>query len=188
MKKGFTLIELLISMTVLSILLLTFSAIFGNSVKTMREQLAQTQAHTDAQTILDRIESDVRKGRTTENSYNSYTLGAQTLIIQIPSVNSSQNIIYSGQNALLDRIVYFKSGSELKRVVFANPASVRMNENNTIKTLSKNITDLNFVYSKINLTSPYNADVETNITISRKVGKILKTSTVKSKTTFRNLP
>jgi prepilin-type N-terminal cleavage/methylation domain-containing protein len=188
MKRGMTLIELLISMTVTSILMLSFSAIWANSIKSSKEQLAQTQIQSETQIIIDKIESDIRKARTTESSYSGYTLGAETLIIQIPAIDSAQNILYSGQTQLLDRVVYYKSGNTVKRKVIANASSIRAAENNTEKTLTTNLVALNFSYIKLNINSPINSEVKTTLTLSKKAGKVTKTSTISSQTTFRNLP
>lgn len=189
-KRGVSLIELLIVMTLLGIMFTAFTSIYNNSIKTVREQMAQSQAQTEAQTILDRIQTEIKKGRTTDNTFGSYTLGSQVLIIQLPAINNyeDQNILYNGSNPILDRVIYYKSGNELHRKVIADPASARMNENNNDVILTNSISDLTFSYTKVNPTSTITIDVTTSLSIAKKVGKIYKTANVNGKASFRNTP
>lgn len=191
MKKGLTLIELLITITLLSILLISFSSIYISGIKTYREEFAKSQLQTEAQTILDKISTDIKASKTTEAQFTdsstglSYTLNSNTLILLLPAIDNrdsnGQNIIYSGNSMLFDRVIYQKNGNSLTKKVISAPGSARLNENNITKTLSPN----NIAFTFTPVTANAN-QINLTLTFSKKVGNKTLTTTVRGTANFRN--
>lgn len=145
-KRGLSLIELLIAMSFIGVLSAVVATVYVTGFNTYRQELASSTVQSNAQTILDALITDARNGVLIEPTYDSFTTGADTIIIRIPAIDASQNILYSGSDMIFDRIIYYYSGNEIHKVTFADPLSSRFPKNGIDSVLDKNILVLNFTY------------------------------------------
>jgi|GEM_PF-1343233 len=151
-KKGLTLIELLITMGLIGSILVVITSVYLVGFRTFREELASSTVQSGAQTILDAVVTDVKNGMLIEQSYTSddktYTTGhdPEMIIIRVPAMNSSQQIIYDGTDMAFDRLIYYYLDNEIHKVTFANPASVRYKNNGNDAILDKHALSLSFAY------------------------------------------
>jgi len=182
-KKGITLIELLIAITLVGTLTIAFSNIYLNCMKQFGMEFAQTQLQTNSQTVLDRIISDIKGAISVETSYNAYTTNQRTIIMKIPSIDSSQNIIYSGDTMLTDYVIYYFQSESIHRKLIANSASSRYPSNGQDKTIMTEVENLNFTYSPA---VPSTSEVTVSMTLEKHLGKFNRTITNSSKTKLRN--
>jgi prepilin-type N-terminal cleavage/methylation domain-containing protein len=182
-KRGVTLIELLVSMILLTIMMVAFTNVYIFGMKTYTEQFIQTKLHSDSQTIIDRITTDVNVAAAIEGSYGSYNTGETTLIIKVPALDVNQNFVYASGTMVYDRFIYYQEGNSLHKLTIASSSSTRYSQNNENKTLTTRLTTLAFAYEP-DITSPIS--VTTTITLSQTAGKINKSATLTGKANLRN--
>jgi len=149
-KRGLTLIELLITMGLIGIILTVISSIYLVGIRTFREELASSTVQSDAQTILDAIITDTKNGMliepTLDTAYGTFTTGANTIIIRLPAVDSSKNILYNGTDMLYDHIIYYYNNNEIHKVTYAESGSIRYKNNGSNVVLDRNALSLSFEY------------------------------------------
>jgi prepilin-type N-terminal cleavage/methylation domain-containing protein len=182
-KKGITLIELLIVMVLMGIVMPVISSIFITGLKTFNQEFTQTELQSNAQTILDEILNDAKNAQAVEETYGTYTTGANTIILRVPTINSAQVIQYEDSSMLFDRIVYYYEVNKIHKVVFADSRSIRFGQNNTNKVLASNILALNFTYDP-DVIAP--TLVSTTVSNVQEVGKLTRSVSVTGKARLRN--
>jgi len=114
--------------------------------RTFREELASSTVQSNAQTILDQIVIDTKNGMLIEPTYDTYTTGTNTIIIRLPAINSSKQILYNGTDMLYDRIVYYYANNEIHKITFADPDSSRYKNDGADTILDRNALSLSFEY------------------------------------------
>lgn len=186
MKKGVTLIELLITMTVLAVIMTSFTSIYSSGLRTFRQEMTQTQLQSEAQTLADRMTLDIKKSRNTIKNYDTFTENERTMILEIPSVDAAGKFLYIAGNQLTDKIVYYQSGSSLKRKVYSNERSIRMGEHLKEKTLTTNLLNLNFTNHYL-LNDVTNLQVDVEIDLQKKIGNQTRKVKAKGSGSFRNI-
>lgn len=185
MKKGTTILELLIAIIILAIMMTVFSAIYINGVTSFRNEFTTSQLQSTAQTVIDRMNQDIKSARGIESTYEGYTLSDNTLILRVPAISNDDEeyFIYSGGILQFDIFVYYQSSNEIQRVIYANPSSKRYSKNEQVQTLTKNVIGLSFSYDP-DIASP--ARISTTITLSRDIGKLTRQATVTATAKMRN--
>ena len=185
MKKGTTILELLIAIIILGIMMTVFSAIYINGVTSFRNEFTTSQLQSTAQTVVDRINQDIKSARGTESTYENYTLSDNTLILRLPAISNDDQeyFIYSGGMLQFDTYIYYLSENEIQRIIYANPSSKRYSKNEQVQTLTKNVTELVFSYDP-DITSPVR--ISTTITLSRDIGKLTRQAQVTATAKMRN--
>lgn len=178
-SKGFTLIEVAV---VSSILLLVVGFLGYLSVKHFwiyNSQIIQLNVESDARGALDDIDNYVRGAYRVLSSYGSYTTGSQILILQVPSIDLSNQIIASKY----DTIVFYLSGTSLVRQAFPDASSSR---SVTAKTLSSGVEVSSFMFSYDNINYSLVKQVSTAMTIKQGSSNYERTVTISSKSSLRN--
>ncbi|MFZ3044085.1 MAG: type II secretion system protein [Minisyncoccia bacterium] len=149
MKRGFTLIETLIvigisvvSLIALVNLFLTFNSIYGY------EQAFVATAGS-ASSAMNAFEAAVLPASQVLVSHDfsgtTYSSGATTLVLSIPSVDGSGNVIAGTE----DYVVFYLSAASLYRRTLPGAGSVRTAG---IKTLSTTLHTLSFTYDNADFT------------------------------------
>ena len=130
-----TLIEIamvsVISMIVAAVSMRTLVYIQRSTVRiSMINQMAQ-----ESRFLADQISTDARNAIELEASYGSYTAGADTMILKLPSIDSSGDII--NIDTTFDRIVYYPGGGStlLVREIIPHGSSARIASTKTIGSL-----------------------------------------------------
>lgn len=145
-KHGLTLIELLITIGLIGSILIVITSVYLTGFRTYREELSSSMVQSNAQTILDALATDIKNGMLIEQTYDTYTTGPNSIIIRVPSQNSSKQIQYSGTDMLFDRVIYYYQNNEIHKIVFADPSSTRYSGSGVDKVLDKKILTLGFEY------------------------------------------
>lgn len=180
MKKefGFTLIEVILVVFLVGALSLVVSSLFLGQDKIYHTQMMEFGVTSDARTALDDIDAYVRSADVVLATYGSYTTGSQTLILQVPSVNASSQII----PATFDFVVFKLNGSTLNQITTANAASTRVSGT---RKLATRVTGLVFSYDNSN--KALVKQVTTDLTAEESYpGVPSKSITVSSKSKLRN--
>jgi prepilin-type N-terminal cleavage/methylation domain-containing protein len=168
-RRGLTLIELLVTIVLVGLMLTVITSVYLVGFRTFREELASSTVQSDAQTILDAIVTDTKNGMLIEPptnpitvGTNTYTTGTNTIVIRLPAINNSREIIYNGTDMLYDHVIYNYADNEIHKLTLANSGSFRYKNNGADATLDKNALSLSFEYDpdqdtatlvKINLSS-----------------------------------
>lgn len=187
MKRGLTLIELLITMGLIGSILIVITSVYLVGFRTFQEELASSTVQSDAQTILDAAVTDIKNGILIEPTYtfglDTYTTGADTIIIRVPAVNASEQIIYNGSDMLYDRLIYYYEGTEVHKITIADPASIRYKNNGNNAILDKRALNLSFIYDPDQATATL---VTVNLSSSIQLGNRSKNITISGQARLRN--
>ena len=178
-NKGFTLIEVLV---VSAILFLVVGFLGYLSVKHFwiyNSQVSQLDIGNDARFSLDDIDNFVRSARRVSVSYDIYSTGPQTLVLQLPSIDSSNKIIEN----TYDYVVYYLSGQALVREIFPDAISDR---ESGIKTLTSYIDEDNFSFTYDNADYSLVKKITTLISIKKGQSGQQRSITLSSKSFLRN--
>lgn len=182
-RRGTTLIELLVAIVILSIMMVVFSSIYTNSIKTFQQELTQAQLQADSQLIVDNIINDIKSAQSVEANYDTYSSDTDSIILKVPAVDANQNFLYTGSVMVFDRIIYYKSGPAIHKIIYADTNSNRYALNGLNKTLSSNVTGLTFNYYPDNILP---TAVSTTIQLTKNVGKFNRSVILTSKAKMRN--
>ncbi len=177
---GFTLVELLVSIAILAIVSLVTVTIYVTGLKNTQIEAQKANLQSDNKTVLEKIAADTRDATAVVSTKDTYTSSSTTLILSVPAIDSSQEIIYSGENFVLDYIIYTLSGGVLQKIVIANISSSR--ESIGPVNILGNCT-INFNYTPDLATA---SEVEITLTNQATAGKKLLTSTNTTKSKLRN--
>lgn len=143
-QAGFTLLELLIVLGLFGVIVTSVSTLYIASIKNSEDEFKRAQL-TEALTLAtDTLSDDIKAATAIEATYSTYTSGSQTVVLDLPAVDSSHNIIYLGNSFVLDRVVYTYSSGVLTKSVFPGSGSSRSAVTN--KTVLSKISSLSFTY------------------------------------------
>lgn len=177
-ENGFTLIEVIMVIFLVGALALVVSKLLMGQDQIYHTQNMELDVTGDARSTLDSIDSYVRMADMLVSSQGSYTLGTQTLILKIPAINGSSQII----PATFDYVVYNLSGTNLDRITIPDAASSR---SNVTKRVASTVSSLVFSYDNANPSLVEN--VTTSLTTQESYPGILtKSITISSKSKLRN--
>lgn len=174
---GFTIIEVVIVVAIFAILSIVLISVFIGQNRIYRTQTAELNVTGDARSALDDIDNYARGAYRVVNTYSTYTTGSSVAILQIQSVNGSNQLI----NGTYDYVVYYLTGSNFFRQVFPDLSSARAA---VTKKLASNVTGLGFFYNNPNLAAV--TEIVTNITVQENAGVQNRAITLSSKSRLRN--
>ncbi len=182
-KAGFSLIELLIVMGFITVISLTVTTVYVVGIKTYNQELASSSVQSDSQTILDALTTDIKNGVSIDLSYDTYTTDTDTIIIRVPAISSSKDVLYTGTNMRYDYIIYDYSGNDIHKIVYADPSSKRYGQNGRDNILDRNILSLSFDYDP----TPDSATLVTvNISSNIKMGNEERNISLTGQARLRN--
>lgn len=159
-NRGFSFAEALIALAILIFVLLAMLFIFKNFSGVFSFQQASIRTSGSARTAADEIQSTVLQAdkvvETHSFSGNSYDTDGDTLVLEIPAVDGSGNIL-SGK---YDYAVFYVNGTNLYKRVDADGESSRSSET---KQLSDTLSSIAFTYDNVdlNLVGKVNVDIQT---------------------------
>lgn len=183
-KKGLTLIELLIVISLIGLIAAVIVSLYVTGFKTFREEMASSTVQSNGQTILDALTTDIKNGLQIEPAYDTYVSDADSIIIRIPAIDSSNNILYSGSDMLFDRIIYFYQDNSIHKIILADPSSSRYSKNGYDTILDTRILELQFAYEPDVATATLvTATVRSDIKVS---GAITRSIILSGKARLRN--
>lgn len=176
-SAGFSLMEAIIVIALVSVILVMLSQFFLGGNQTYRLQKAEISVNYSARAGLDDIDSYVRQAAQVLNSYDVYTAGSAVLILEIPSLSASNQII----PATNDHVVYYMDGTKLLRQIYVDPASIRLAGT---KLVAENISSIEFILDNVDYAQV--TEVETEMVITENTGRENKTLSITSKSRLRN--
>ena len=132
-RRGMTLIELMIAMSISSVMAVGAVTSMVIVQRGAIEAFWLHESHRESRMISDLIARDIRGAVGLDSDFNSFTTGAGTIILRMPSINSDGDIIDIEND--FDRVVYYpKTGeiSVLVREVIPGPGSSRSSTTDVI--------------------------------------------------------
>lgn len=140
MDKGFTLMEVLITTAVSVIVGVLLLVIIVNSAGVYYKQSSKFQEGTNTNDIQTIIGENIKSSSAIVVSYTSgdttYTSGVTQLVLKVPSVDSSDNIISN----TFDYFVYFLDINKLRFKTFPDAGSFRKAQDQIFSTLVDSLT------------------------------------------------
>lgn len=168
-RPGLSLIELIMSIGAMILVAGVLIAVFNLTLKTYTVQNKEANQQLFDQLALERVRRTVRQSLAVATSVTSgattYTTDAATLVLQLASVDSSQNII----PATYDYIVYLKNPTkttQLLEVTIPGSGSSRVAQK---QVLADSLSVLSFTYSNksnVVLTSNYSSTKVVNLNLT----------------------
>lgn len=158
-KNGFTVIELMVFIVVGVILLTAVGEIFITTLRSGKRVTAQTDLERSAALGVETIKNTIQPAKTVVASRTfgagSFTSGNDTLVLEIPSVNSSGNLLAGAS----DYVVFFRDltdSSLLKITTEAATGSIRISNTRLVSSF---VDSLEFRYNKGNIVDADAIDV-----------------------------
>ncbi|OGE74332.1 MAG: hypothetical protein A3I07_02680 [Candidatus Doudnabacteria bacterium RIFCSPLOWO2_02_FULL_42_9] len=176
-SRGFTLVEIVIVISIVVVCGVVIADLFIGQNRLYKVETAELNVTSDARVALDDIDNYVRQANRVLDNSGAYITGAQVLVLQIQSINASNQLI----PATFDNVVYYLTGPELYREVFPHNASSRLGGT---KQLASHVNGLAFTYN--NVSNALVTEVSTNITTQEDAGIQTRAITISSKSTLRN--
>ncbi len=176
-SAGFTLVEIIVAIGIFAIIILFLPYLGVYHYWIYNTQIAQFDVISDARGTLDDMDSYVRQSNRVISNYLTYTTDSQTLILQIQSIDPSNNLIAG----TYDNVVFYLSGSDFFRQVFPSANSKRLA---ATKKLASNVTEITFSYDNLNYSLVQ--QVTTTISVQQNLGKDIKSATLSSQAKLRN--
>ncbi len=176
-QKGFTLIEMVVVIAIIGALGMVIAEMYVWQNRLYNVQTSKYAAMNDVRAALDDIDNYVRSSSLVLGTYSTYTTGTDTLILQIQSINSSNQLL----PGTFDTIVYYKTGSELFREVFPDASSSRQAVQ---KQLAAHVVTLRFTYDNADMAQVTEVDTEFAVTETNQTQN--QTISVSSKSHLRN--
>jgi prepilin-type N-terminal cleavage/methylation domain-containing protein len=143
LQAGFTIIEIILVVFLVGVLSLVVAKLLSGQEKIYQTQNMELGVTDDARSALDDIDSYVRMADALVASHDIYTLGSQTLILQILSINGLNQII----PATFDYVIFDLDGTKINRIIVPNVASARLG---STKSLAFRVSSLTFTYDNAN--------------------------------------
>lgn len=184
-NKGFTLIEVLLITTIASIIGISLISTLVQSNRLYSQQSVKVSQGLNINDASSQISDIIRSSAGVTASYSTYTSSSTTLIVKLPSYDSSSNTI----DNLFDYAVITIDPVKpmiLKKLVIPNPQSKRLSEN---KVLASNLSKLQFYYYDNNglIVAPIAASkINYVINLSQKAGTGSQQSSASGQVSLRN--
>lgn len=184
--NGFSLVELLVVIT-LTILVggLLLSILVSNTNVFYRETAKVSQG-VGVNDVLSNVSENVKQSIGVASGYPvsspTYTSGAATLVVKLPSIDQSGNTLAN----TFDYVVYYQDVDKLRFKIFPDPLSKRPLED---KILVTNLDSLNFEYfdkQGVSISPTAAAKVKLTIILEQKAGTTTQTSTNSVEVELRN--
>jgi Tfp pilus assembly protein PilW len=140
--SGFSLFEALVALLILSIIFVAILSLYSEGQKQFINENAQADVLEESRFPMAWIARDVKMATAVAASYSSYTTSTDTLVLQVPSIDSGGLIIDLATHS--DYIVYHISNDRLERVVYGKTGvSSRANGS---RTMAYKVAALTFTY------------------------------------------
>lgn len=175
-QKGFSLVEMMLVILLVAAGVIVITNMFISQNRLYQTQNAELEITSSVRTGLDDIDNYVRQANRVVASYSTYTSGPQVLVLQLQSVNASDQLIAG----TYDYVVYELDNGNLNRMIFSNLTSSR---EGGVKLLGTSITTLNFTYNDANFASV--TEVSTTITASKSAANQTRSFSANSKSKLR---
>lgn len=123
-NKAFTLIEILVSLSIMFLVLISSMSLYIYYWHTFSIGNTMLDVYSSSRLAMEWIGRDIRQAAQVVPNHGAYTTNNNVIVLQVPAVDASDNIIGSHY----DYIIYQLVGSDLKRIVVKDALSSRSNE------------------------------------------------------------
>lgn len=188
LSRGLTLIEALVAMGIAVIAGVLLLTIIVNSVGIFSKQLPKVQQGLGINDALSAVRNNIKQANAVGSGYTdgatTYTSGATQLVLEIPAIDSSGNIIANA----VDFFIFFLDQNLLRFKIFPDPLSGRRYED---RIFSNQAESLNFQYLS-NATPETEAapseavKVRITVTLKQKAGAGFEVNTATTEANLRN--
>ncbi len=158
-SKGSTLIELLIVIAISALIVVALLSLYSSGQRYFITQSAKADTIEDSRHPLTWITRDIREAAQVVSNYDTYSTSANCLILQIPSIDETGEII--DIDSIFDYIIYRRSPenpNRLERIIDADDASARIDRT---KLMADSVTSLTLSFFDSD-----GADVSANVSES----------------------
>lgn len=171
-EYGMTLVEILIALAIFAVLMLFLANSFVNYYDSFNYLQATTGVSQSTGLFINAVSNSIRQASKiiTSRSFSgtTYTTDDTTLVLQIPSIDASSNVI----SATYDYMVFYLDGGNIYWLIEADAASFR---GSSLQKLGSDITSLSFTYDNQDLSAATKADI--SVTAQKEFkGKIFRSS------------
>lgn len=184
--NGFSLTEILVVSLITVIVGGFIVSILFNTTGIYYNQSAQTQQSMDLNDTFSKVRSSIRQSKFVATGYPegspTYTSGINTLVLKIPSVNSSGNTI----SDTYDFAIVTKSQDKLYYKLFPDAISARSSDD---QILASNVDNVYFNYydsAGTEVNPETSSRIKITLTLKQKAGAGYKVNTATSEASIRN--
>jgi len=185
--RGFTLIEMLIGLAIISLLIVALLSFYSKGQQQFMNQNIQSDVLEKSRYPLALIARDVKSAIQVVAAWGSYTTSSNTLVLEVPAVDSSGLII--DVDSAWDHVIYRVFERKLERIYDANEGvSARVDGS---RNLADDITGLSITYydpSDNTLSSNFDtaASIRVSLSTARKGFRRTFQESLNSKFKLRN--
>lgn len=181
-KQGFTIIEMTVVVLIATIVLIIIGSMFVAQWQLYRSQSAISEIQNQnriAQNIISKT-IQISTGIVASSTINSesYYSDIDTIILQVPSVDSSQNIITGSY----DYIVFEQDSTDPTKLISNTEASLLSARTSEKKTIAQFVSSLNFEYNESIIT---NSTVVGILITTQKIVEGLPSSNTRQSQSFK---
>ena len=151
--SGFTLVEMVIVLLVMAILLLGFLMLYDWHTKIYNYEVAFVRVTSASRSSLQTLSSNASQAHQVLASSSGYSSGSQTLILQLPSVDNTGELI-AGK---WDTMIFYASSTNFYFSAQPDASSARPAG---IKLLSDSLNSLTFTYNNADVTQATKVTVD----------------------------
>lgn len=177
---GFTLVELLISLSILAVISLVTVALYTSGSKNTQIEAQKAILQQDNKTVIEKITADVRDAQGVVLQKDTFASSNTTLILSVPAIDATQQILYSGENFIPDYIIYDLFGNTLQKTLIADPGSNRQSSGPT--NILENCSVIFNYLPDLNTASEVEVILSNQVTVG---GKVLSSQNI-TKSKLRN--
>lgn len=179
-EKGLTLLEILVAMGISMVAGMLLLTIITNSLGLYNQQSSKLEQGLNINDALVQVRNNIKSSSGIASTFSSggdsYSIGATQLILKIPSIDSSNNII----SETYDYYVYYLDSNKFRFKSYPNAQSVRKPQNQILSTLTDS---LKFQY--FNSANPP-VEVTPDTASKVRITLTLKQNTATSEASLRN--
>jgi len=135
-NKGFTIAEVLVASLIALITALAILSLYIFSWRSFATGNVLLDVYLNSRNASGYLTQDIRCAAQVVQSHGSYTTTDNSIVLQVPAINSSGYAISPN----CDYIIYRLQGSDLYRIVEKDAASSRLNENRVIARYCTSLT------------------------------------------------
>ena len=148
--RGFTLLEIVVIVAISAVMCIVLVDLYRAYARMYGYQKGAADTAGSAATVANELQEWVLQASRilTSTTYSgaTYTTGTNTLVLEVPSIDASGNMLTN----TYDSVIFYSSGTHLYRVLSPNAASVRTA---STKTLSTKLASLSLAYNDASVTS-----------------------------------
>jgi len=159
-QQGFTIVETVITISIFMVILLAFFNLYSHYNNVFNSQQAISKVAGSATLAMSDMQNYILQADQVASSHTFsstvYTSGANTLVLELPAINSSGDIV----TEKFDYVAFYTSGAKLYRLLSTDAAS---NRSPGLKQLSDSLSSLVFTYDNatINQSDKVDIDIQT---------------------------